>query len=153
MSNCPRILLLCCCVALAMAADEPRAAVAAPQGASDAYVLYPGDLVEFRVFDHADLTTAIRVPGDGTADFPLIGRVEVTERKLEEVTGEIAKRLQDGFVRNPKVTATVTQFGSREIYVTGNVAHPMSVALNPVATLTAAQAIGQAGGFLADANR
>ncbi len=147
------ILIASLVVHAAAAADGPRAAAAAPQGVSDSYMLYPGDLVEFRVFDHPDLATSIRVPREGSGDFPLIGAVLVTERQLDQVTTEISRRLQDGYVRNPKVSATVTQFGARQVYVTGNVAHAMAVELNPVATLTAAQAIGQAGGFLADANR
>jgi protein involved in polysaccharide export with SLBB domain len=47
----------------------------------------------------------------------------------------------------------VIEFSPRFVYVMGNIAKPGSVPLNPFIRLTAMQAVGQAGGFLEDANR
>lgn len=135
----------------APAAQPP---VAAPPAALRDYTLYPGDLLKIEVFDHLDLTTTLRVPANGIIGFPLIGEVKgVVGRTIDQFSTEIARRLLDGYIKQAVVTATVIEFSPRFIYVMGNVAKPSNIPLSPFATLTAMQAIGQAGGFLEDANR
>jgi len=128
----------------------PPAVAAAPRD----YTLYPGDLLKVEVFDHQDLTTTLRVPANGIVPFPLIGDItEVVGRSVGSFTGEVSKRLLEGFIRQAVVTATVIEFSPRFVYVMGNVAKPGGVPLSPFIQLTAMQSIGQAGGFLEDANR
>jgi polysaccharide export outer membrane protein len=118
------------------------------------YTLYPGDLLKVEVFDHVDLTTTLRIPANGIVPFPLIGEVTgVVGRSVGSFTGEVSKRLLDGFIRQAVVTATVIEFSPRFVYVMGHVAKPGGVELSPFIQLTAMQSIGQAGGFLEDANR
>jgi polysaccharide export outer membrane protein len=118
------------------------------------YTLYPGDLLKIEVFDHADLTTTLRVPANGMVGFPLIGEIKgLVGRSIDQLAGEISRRLLDGYIRQAVVTATVTEFSPRYAYVMGNVAKPSNIPLSPFGQLTAMQAIGQAGGFLEDANR
>lgn len=118
------------------------------------YVLYPGDLLKIEVFDNADLTTSIRVPAEGKISFPLIGEVkDLVGKSIAQFTGELSRRLEQGFLRQAVVTATVMEFGLRSVYVMGSVSKPSSIQLNPFGELTAMQAIGQAGGFSDDANR
>jgi polysaccharide export outer membrane protein len=125
-----------------------------PNVAPRDYTLYPGDLLKVEVFDHQDLTTTIRIPANGAVPFPLIGEVaNVVDRSIDQFTSEVARRLLDGYIRQAVVTATVIEFSPRFVYVMGNVAKPNSVQLSPFLRLTAMQAIGQAGGFLEDANR
>jgi len=118
------------------------------------YVLYPGDLIKISVFDNIDLETNIRVPAEGIITFPLIGEVkDLVGKSIAQFTGEVARRLEHGYLRQAVVTATVTDFGPRSVYVMGSVAKPTNILLNPYSELTAMQAIGQAGGFNEDANR
>ena len=118
------------------------------------YALYPGDLLKISVFDNIDLETNIRVPAEGIITFPLIGEVkDLVGRSIAQFTSEIAHRLEHGYLRQAVVTATVTEFGPRSVYVMGSVAKPSNISLNPFGELTAMQAIGQAGGFNEDANR
>ena len=118
------------------------------------YRLYPGDLLKVEVFDHTDLTTTLRIPASGQVPFPLIGEVTgVVGHSIDQFTSEVAKRLLDGYIKQAVVTATVIEFSPRSVYVMGNVAKPGSLPLNPFSQLTAMQSIGQAGGFLEDANR
>jgi polysaccharide export outer membrane protein len=133
-----------------IAADPPLPSVAPPRD----YTLYPGDLVKVEIFDHQDLTTTLRIPANGLVPFPLIGDITgVVGRSVDQFTSEIARRLLDGYIRQAVVTATVIEFSPRFVYVMGNVAKPGSVPLSPFIQLTAMQSIGQAGGFLEDANR
>ena len=118
------------------------------------YTLYPGDLLKVEVFDHHDLITTLRIPANGQVPFPLIGELTgVVGRSIDQFTSEVAKRLLNGYIRQAVVTATVIEFSPRLVYVMGNVAKPGSLPLSPFIQLTAMQAIGQAGGFLEDANR
>lgn len=124
--------------------------VAAPRD----YTLYPGDLLKVEVFDHEDLTTTLRIPANGVVPFPLIGEITgVVGRSVGNFTAEVSKRLLAGYIRQAVVTATVIEFSPRFVYVMGNVAKPGGVPLSPFIRLTAMQSIGQAGGFLEDANR
>jgi polysaccharide export outer membrane protein len=163
----PLLLLLVAAALAATAGEAPPAATpaGAPAAAAQApaaiptaslrdYTLYPGDLLKIEVFDHLDLTTTLRVPANGVIGFPLIGEIKgVVGRTIDQFSSEIARRLLDGYIRQAVVTATVVEFSPRFIYVMGNVAKPSNIPLSPFATLTAMQAIGQAGGFLEDANR
>jgi polysaccharide export outer membrane protein len=126
---------------------------ASPLGVRD-YVLYPGDLVKIEVFDNLDLSTSIRVPAEGVITFPLIGEVKnLVGKSIAQFTNEIAHRLEGGYLRQAVVSATVSEFGPRAVYVMGSVSKPSNIQLSPFSELTAMQAIGQAGGFLEDANR
>lgn len=123
-------------------------------GAAKDYTLYQGDLLKIEVFDHPDLTSTLRIPADGAVPFPLIGEVTgVVGRTVGSFTSEVSKRLLQGYIRQAVVTATVIEFSPRFVYVLGNVAKPGGVPLSPFIRLTAIQSIGQAGGFLEDANR
>lgn len=123
-------------------------------GAAKDYTLYQGDLLKIEVFDHPDLTSTIRIPANGAVPFPLIGEVTgVVGRSVGSFTSEVSKRLLQGYIRQAVVTATVIEFSPRFVYVLGNVAKPGGVPLSPFIRLTAIQSIGQAGGFLEDANR
>jgi polysaccharide biosynthesis/export protein len=130
--------------------SNPLTSVAVPRD----YTLYPGDLLKIEIFDHSDLTTTLRIPANGTVPFPLIGEVKnVVGRSIDQFTSELARRLLEGYIRQAVITATVIEFSPRFVYVMGNVQKPSSVPLNPFLQLTAMQAIGEAGGFLEDANR
>lgn len=122
--------------------------------ALDGYRLYPGDLLVVHVFDQPDLSYSIRVPPTGSITFPLIGSVDgLIGRTVEEMAAEIAKRLGDGFIRNPQVTISLGEFGQRSMTVIGAVTKPGEQILDPLAPTSAMQAIGKAGGFLETANR
>lgn len=122
------------------------------QAAAD-YRLTPGDLVRFEVFNQSDLTVSTRVPESGGFAFPLIGDIkDVVGRPVAAVIAEIKQRLEAEYLRQAQVTATIVEMAPRKIYVLGNVANQNAIPLPPYARTTAMQAIGQAGGFLADAD-
>jgi polysaccharide export outer membrane protein len=140
--------------AAAVAGEEPRPAPAPGLAAPKDYTLYPGDLLKIEVFDHPDLTASVRVPAKGGITFPLIGDVQgLVGKPIEQFTAELSRRLGEGYIRQAVVSATVVEFGPRFVYVMGSVSKPTNIELSPFGRLTAMQAIGQAGGFLEDANR
>jgi polysaccharide export outer membrane protein len=126
----------------------------APTAADPSYALYPGDRMQISVFDYPDLTIQIHVPTDGVISFPLIGDVTgLVGRTVEDLRGELKRRLEDGYITQAIVTVSFLDFGPRSAYIMGNVANPSIVPLSPFAPLTAIQAISKAGGFSEGADR
>lgn len=118
------------------------------------YRIYPGDDMKVEVFDHPELTIQLHIPPNGHITFPLIGDVDhLVGRTVENLTEELKKRLEDGYVPTAVVTVSFSAFGPRTAYVMGCVHTPTSIDLTPFATTTAMQAISRAGGFAEGANR
>jgi polysaccharide export outer membrane protein len=115
------VLLLFLVLAQADAAQRPA-------GPPD-YVVGPQDRLAVTVFDEADLTRSVTVDGDGTFDFPLIGRVKAAGLTLRAIADEVTARLKKSFMVSPQVTIEVETFRSQVVYVTGQVRLPGAVAL------------------------
>jgi len=61
------------------------------------YRLSANDLLDFRVFQEPELDGVIRVSGDGTAIFPLIGPVPMVGKTVTQATEDIKARYRDGY--------------------------------------------------------
>ena len=111
-----------------------------------------GDVFEVRVFGHDDLTGKFRVGTDGTIQFPFLGVVHAGGKEPELLARDIAVALREGgYLREPQVTVLVEQTNSKRISVLGAVAKPGTLAMVP--GMTVIQAISQAGGFAALADK
>jgi polysaccharide export outer membrane protein len=118
------------------------------------YTLYPGDLIEVKVFDNDDLECRMRIPSDGCFTFPLIGEVTgLVGRTVGSLTKELTERLEKDYLQQAVVTITVLEYATRPVYIYGSVAKADAINLDPFAPTTAMQAISKVGGFLDDANR
>ena len=117
------------------------------------YKLSPNDLLDFRVFQEPDLDGVIRVSGDGTAIFPLVGPVPVAGKSIGEATDLVSARLRDGYLVHPQVSITVRQYAKKLFTVLGEVQKPGSYDMQGLQEITLIQAIGMAGGYtkIADA--
>lgn len=113
--------------------------------AQQEYVVGEGDLLRIKVYDHPDLSTEIRVSGDGKITFPLIGDVDLTGLTVADAEKTIAGLLGDGYVVNPHVTILVAEFKSKKVTVLGEVVKPGIVVLRGAYTLM--EAISDAGGI------
>jgi polysaccharide export outer membrane protein len=112
-----------------------------------------GDLLRIEVFKHPELNTTIRITASGTIDFPLIGTLPtVLDRTVESLERDLRQRLEDGYLRHAEVNVIVVEFSPQRIFVLGSVAHQDPIPLSPFEGTTVMQAIGQAGGFTADAD-
>ena len=82
--------------------------------ASD-YKVKPEDLLSIEVFQEPDLTVeAIRVEASGTITLYLLNEIPVAGRTVREIQDDIAKRLRDGYIKNPSVRVKVEFTGSIE---------------------------------------
>ncbi len=116
------------------------------------YRLSANDLLDFRVFQEPELDGVIRVSGDGTAIFPLIGAVPLVGRTITEATEMVATRYRDGYLVYPQVSLTVRTFAQKLFTVLGQVQKPGSYDMKGSDEITLLQAIGMAGGYTKIAN-
>jgi len=126
----------------------PQPPVVAPVAADRLGV---DDVFEVRVYGESDLSGTYRVSSDGTIDFPLAGRIQVTGLASSDLQQEIVTRLKAGYLKNPQVTLMVKEWNSRKISVLGQVQHPGAVSYFP--NMTIVDAIASAGGFSSIASK
>jgi len=116
------------------------------------YKLSANDLLDFRVFQEPELDGVIRVSGDGTAIFPLIGAVNVVGKTVTAATEEVKARYRDGYLVYPQVSLTVRTYAQKLFTVLGQVQKPGSYDMKGSDEITLLQAIGMAGGYTKIAN-
>jgi polysaccharide export outer membrane protein len=109
------------------------------------YKLGPEDQIEIRVWGHDDLTRTVRVGLDGTISFPFVGEVRAQGLTIQQLQGELEKRLGPKYIIDPNVSITVTEFKSQKFFVVGNVNNPGTYPLTKPITVT--EAISLAGGL------
>ncbi|MGB7445187.1 MAG: polysaccharide biosynthesis/export family protein [Coleofasciculaceae cyanobacterium] len=113
------------------------------------YRLGPGDSLQVQVQGFPDLSFNYGIDIQGNIVVPLLGKINVADRTVEEVQAEIRIGL-DQFIVDPKVTVVVSGFRQAEVTVTGEVFKPGYYTLNPGAKLD--EALLAAGGATNDAD-
>jgi polysaccharide export outer membrane protein len=113
------------------------------------YRLGEGDLLKITVYEHSDLSTEVRVGGDGRITFPLIGDVLVDELTTLQVEKRLIKLLEDGYIKNAHITVFIEEYKSKKVTVLGEFEKPGLVELT--GDLTLLEVISSAGGVTSDA--
>lgn len=111
------------------------------------YRLAPNDLIDFRVFQESELDAVVRVSGDGTASFALIGPVKIGGHTIIESIELIKARYRDGYLKNPQVSITVRSYAKKFFTILGQVQKPGSYEMQGTNDISLLQAIGMAGGY------
>ena len=119
--------------------------------ASQTYKLQPGDLVEIQVFREDNMSRILRVSGNGTITFPLVGVITVAGYSLEDAEQRLMERLSD-YLKNPQVSMLIKEYGHKTVYVLGQVQKPAAIQIPPEKPLTVLEAITSVGGFTDIAN-
>lgn len=107
--------------------------------------LGPGDKFEIRVFHEPDISGAFTVLADGSIRFPYIGHVSVVGKTCSSIESEISDRLKKGYLAEPAVSCTITEYNSKQILILGDVQKPGSYPYRSHSTIV--HAIALAGGF------
>jgi polysaccharide export outer membrane protein len=125
----------------------------APKAFSEAtiqpYRVDSGDRLRLTVFDQKDLTNTYSVDQAGYIAVPLIGAVAARGRTVQELEGQVAAKLRQGYLRDPDVTIEIDRY--RSIFVMGEVGQPGQYAYVP--GMTVQNAIAVAGGYSPRANQ
>ena len=90
------------------------------------------------------MSGAYRVAGDGTIDFPLIGKTKVDGLTASTLSDELRLALSK-YLNNPSVSVFLKEYNSRKIFVFGQVRQPGTFAYEQGMNIV--QAITLAGGF------
>lgn len=128
--------------ALAAAAEQPRAPVAAPAAAvgpasaSEAaassvgpdYVIGPGDVMQVFVWRNPELTATVPVRPDGKISTPLVEDMVAVGKSPSALARDIEKVLSE-YVRSPQVNVIVTQPVSvfSQVKIIGQVSRPQAL--------------------------
>jgi protein involved in polysaccharide export with SLBB domain len=103
------------------------------------------DTFEVRVYGETELSGTFRVAMDGSIDYPLAGRVQVTGLRTGEIQQLLVNKLKDRYLKDPQVIVTIKDRNSQKISVLGQVSRPGQVVYYP--NMTIVDAIASAGGF------
>jgi polysaccharide export outer membrane protein len=112
--------------------------------AENGYKLHGGDQLSINVYGDQTLTGPQTVLPDGTVDMPLAGKVHIGGQTPDQAAQTIAYALRK-YIRHPVVTVSVTQEGTVNVLVLGNVKNPGKYGLPPAGSMLT-DAIAAAGG-------
>lgn len=128
---------------VAVLADEPAGAAQQGTGGAYAYKLDTGDKVQVTVYGEEDLSGPFDVDGSGNVRLPLIGQVHAAGLTLREFEQAVEAKLADGYLVNPRVSVSVTNY--RPFTILGEVNKPGEYPYENGMTVLNAVAIG--GGY------
>ena len=131
-------------------ASDDKKLQAQPPPTSDDYRLGSGDKLRIEVYKDTQLSQSVQIRPDGKITLPLVGDLEATGRTPLELRDAIAAQLKE-YVNSPVVTVIVVEATAAIAFVTGEVNHPGTVALQG-GPLSVLQALALAGGLKDFAN-
>ena len=115
---------------------------------SQTYRVGPNDELYIVVQNEDDLTTQVKVSGEGKISFPLLGILTIGGGTIREVEALITNRLKAGYLKHPNVTVHIAQY--RNVYINGAVKTPGGFPYEE--NLSVSKAITLAGGLTSDAD-
>ena len=92
--------------------------------AADDYEIGPGDVLHVIVLEQAGLTGEFKVDPEGLLSYPFLGKVKVSGMSTAEVERKLATLLSEGYLRKPRVSVAIKDYGSQLVYVTGEFKSP-----------------------------
>lgn len=113
------------------------------------YELGEGDLLKITVYDNPDLTTEVRVSGEGKITVPLIGEVQVKSLTATAIGRKLAGLFADGYIKNPQVSVFILEYKSKKVTALGEFTKPGLIEMRGNSTLM--EMISNAGGITANA--
>ncbi|GMQ76019.1 MAG: hypothetical protein BMS9Abin01_1281 [Gammaproteobacteria bacterium] len=124
--------------------ESPRAKTEGAAPVAPAYRVDTGDRISIAVYQEPDLSVNdVRVKGDGTISYPLLGDLQVGGLTSQELQDLVMSKLLDGYLKKPSITVSIDSY--RLYYIKGEVARPGGYTF--VDGLTVAKAVALAGGY------
>ena len=115
-------VLLSCGCAQASAQTDASKSGSDPEASN---AISNGDMLDIAVFESADLSTKARVDESGDVLLPLVGKVHLQGLSVADASGVVRTRLMERrFVKDPKVTVSVTEYATHGVSVLGEVKKP-----------------------------
>jgi len=100
-------------------AQPPAQQVLPPDNIRPNYVLGANDQILVRAPDAEEINEKpFRIDADGNVNMPLIGRVHAAGMTVQELEGDLVRRLRE-YIREPQVIVSVVQFRSEPVFFVG----------------------------------
>ncbi len=90
------------------------------------YMIGPGDLLDIKVYEAADLSGEVRVSSSGIVTYPLLGEVELGSLTVREAEKKLQELVGAKYVKDPHITVFVKEYRSKKVAVVGAVRNPGS---------------------------
>lgn len=107
------------------------------------YHLGTGDKLRINIYGEDDLSGEFLVDGSGQVQLPLVGQVKAAGLTIHEFVAEVVTALQNGYLKDPKVSVEVENY--RPFYIMGEVNKPGEYPYEN--GLTVLGAVALAGGY------
>lgn len=115
---------------------------------SQGYLLRPNDRLRIKVYNEPEISGEYQVDASGFISIPLAGRLRAAGFSADRLERIIVARLNDGVIRDPKVSVEVATHAP--FYILGEVKKPAEIPYRP--GLMVLDAIASAGGYTYRAN-
>ncbi|MFQ5912861.1 MAG: polysaccharide biosynthesis/export family protein, partial [Nitrospinota bacterium] len=109
------------------------------------YSVGPKDVLKVTVYRETELSGEFVVAGDGSINYPLLGRVRVEGLTVAQIEKRVETLLAKDYLVNPSLSVKVAEFRSQQIQLLGAVMKPGTYALRGPTTLI--EIISQGGGI------
>lgn len=133
----------------AAASSDMQSATSGSVKDDQSYQLGAGDKVRLSVFGESDLGGEFEIDGSGDVRLPLIGQVKAAGLTVHAFEVRIVKLLEDGYLRDPRVSIEVVNY--RPFYIIGEVNKPGQYPY--VDGMNALNAVALAGGYTSKADK
>ena len=87
------------------------------------YKIGQGDALDISVWQHSELDKKVIVRPDGCISFPLVGDIDAVGQTPPQLASHLKENLSR-LIRDPQVTVIVSGFGSKNVFVLGEVTKP-----------------------------
>lgn len=128
------------------------AAPATPVKPSANYILRATDVIRADIYQEPDFHPEVSVSQEGDVVLPLVGKVHLAGKTLNEAQQFLTDRYQE-FFKDPNLSLTVARYAERKVYLDGMVGRAGPVLFPAEEKLTLGRAISTAGGILARGER
>lgn len=138
------------CAATSHAQEAPAPQMMNYSQTTPDYRFFPGDEIDVTIFSAPELDRTVTVGPDGRIVLPMIAPVLAADQTASQLHDALVAAYAH-VLRTPELAVTPKTFGSRQVFVGGEVARP---GIYPMpADIDAFQAVALAGGFLPSAQR
>ncbi|MGD9875007.1 MAG: SLBB domain-containing protein [Kiritimatiellia bacterium] len=112
-----------------------------------AHRILPGDRLSIILDEQPELNAEYAVAGDGTIDFPMIGRIHVAELTTEAAADLIENELEGKYFKDATVRVNVSEFVEGAILMLGALNQPGTIPYKGDRNITLLEAIASCGGL------
>lgn len=133
------------------AIDPQQFMTASSESEVSGYRIGPSDKLSLRVFQVEDLSfEEIFVDASGKLQLPLLGSVQAAGLTPAELSADLERRLGERYLRDPRVSVSVSEAANQKITVDGAVTKPGVYEMRGRTTLLQAVAMAEGGNRIAD---